>query len=128
MRRKVTRCSMGAILSIAAFWAWIPGAVPDGYGLHACPHHGPLETPDTPAHEGQRDHQAENPSPLPTCAWLADCEACTEVPPDGTGSTVPVRDNGPTGSVVSPSLLTLPLGPRHDLYELHLPNAPPVTA
>lgn len=110
------------------------------YGLHSCPHHdgraapapehGTGSPPSFSEEVGQRvsHRQPGGHSSRGPCTCVGTCHASAQPPvPGADGAAVP-RSDPIRGSSASVTALDHPEGPRHSLFELHLPNAPPLTA
>lgn len=115
-------------------------AGPDVYGLDNCPFHGGHGTAGEPAEgalgHGSGAHSADGSvassdvegSQDQFCMWLVDCHACVESGPQLFAATSHVVTPDHTSyRAVLPARIG-PLGPRHLRFELHQPNAPPLTA
>jgi hypothetical protein len=113
---------------------------PDVYGLDNCPFHGGHgtlgETTAGASDHGGGAHPSDGleassgpqNSQDQFCMWLVDCHACVESGPQLSGPTVHVVTPDHTSyRAVLPARVG-PFGPRHLLFELHQPNAPPLTA
>ena len=115
-------------------------AGPDVYGLDNCPFHGDHgslgATAEGTAHHGNGAHSPNGSvassgpqgSQDQFCMWLVDCHACVEPGPQlfGPATHLATPDHTKYRAVLPPRVG--PLGPRHLRFELHQPNAPPLTA
>jgi hypothetical protein len=124
--RKVTSLTLAASLLVATS--------PDVYGLHQCPFHGG-HSEDGQTQQGHppqsTDFHAETLPGTPSqgiCAWLVDCYACVESAPSLSAPVSIVGSIAPALPIFPAVRVDGPLGPRHQLFELHLPNAPPLSA
>lgn len=130
-----------ASLLLAASFLFATG--PEVFGLLGCPYHGAdgIEAAGAVAVESAYHGHQGNAAPATSsadrgyadqgssdepCGWLADCHVCcVQVSPrvDTVGTLLPSA----VSRVVKESsdAARRPLGPRHGLFELHLPNAPP---
>lgn len=140
MTAKASPFRKAASLVLAASFLFV--TAPDLFGLHGCPYHG-LGSDMAMASEVHIEamlgahHRAATAAPISPdhaeqgsgrpCTWLADCHACCV--------QASVRVDYPSAPFVgavaqmdrrSTDAIGRPLGPRHHLFELHLPNAPPL--
>lgn len=124
--KKVTSLALAASLLVATG--------PDVYGLHQCPFHGEHSggAQAYRAHPpSSADLHAETVPQAPQqgiCAWLVDCYACVESAPSLSSPVSIVGSSVPALPIFPIVGFNGPLGPRHQLFELHLPNAPPLLA
>ena len=114
-------------VSLAAIVPFLVAMGPDLFGVHGCPYHGHAyaETDTVPGHiGGPPTHHEVSPEERP-CTWLVDCHARSGhwLPGPSLSSLLPPYL--PDTAAEIPPYDTGPLGPRHGLFELHLPNAPP---
>lgn len=123
--KSAMRGTLSLLLAVAFMTAG--GMNPDG--VHDCPLHRAESAPHE-TRAGISDHadpgtaSRHSPSDGP-CRCVGDCHrsAVTPVHPPERGWT-PVT-TAPPSTADSPSPLPTVRGPRHLLFELHLPNAPP---
>lgn len=110
--------------------AFLSATGPDVYGVHDCPYHGHSEAAAASSDGEHGDTSGEHHSPESDqpCTWLVDCHASVEsslyVSPAKSYVSAPIVER----STSVPSEESVVWGPRHLLYELHLPNAPPARA
>lgn len=134
------RSATGGLLrfAVVATFAWAAGT--DAYGSEACLHHDAVpdagghgyHVPDAyveahPVAESSDHHSEEGHGDGP-CTCITHCQA-----PGGDLSlpaavNAVVRAPDIAVSMEPPVLRSAVLGPRHHLFELHLPNAPPIPA
>lgn len=132
------------VVSLALAASFLFVTAPDAFGIHGCPYHGfgdvatvaemhpgmvhgtehaGTETAElASAYQGDQGSGSGQP-----CTWLADCHACcvqASVRIDSP-ATLPATPVQRVARQVTESAQP-PLGPRHGLFELHLPNAPPL--
>lgn len=133
------------IASLVLASSFLFATAPDTFGLHGCPYHGmaadvatasevSLEVANQTPHDGAAmaahaaaEHGSPDSDSGRPCTWLADCHACCMQAPvqvDYPSAPLP----GAVARVDRQSMDTVqgPMGPRHQLFELHLPNAPPL--
>lgn len=130
---------LGCLLILGAFLGATEG---QALGLKPCPYHDAVpesheaDDPEPPAPEeaslhslGDSDVAAQHPShPKGPCTCLDDCHVGTSsaaAPTDTSLLAASPLPLVPASTLRSDGSLR---GPRHHLFELHLPNAPPSTA
>ena len=117
----------GRLLSLGLSALLLLAGRPDAYGLHQCAHH-PSRAPSGQAVHDASDagHPESGRAPAGSCSTVVDCPVCLGWSPRFPGSAARIQE--PVDQLVAervdPALC--PLGPRHLLFELHLPNAPPL--
>lgn len=134
--RLIRSASRGALrlVIVATFW-WAAGM--DAYGSEPCSHHDAVsvaQSGELHAPEGSSEpHEAQSPSDADghtdhddgPCTCITHCQT-----PGGDVSLTPATGAALEQPDISsghhrPILGSVVLGPRHHLFELHLPNAPP---
>lgn len=125
-------------LLLTAAFLLAGGAGP--YGAHACPMHGKdAKTADSAAsagvlHRGAGDADgstaaASGPEAgTRTCLCLGNCHATAATPVHGSVRSAARASADVALGALSPLPDHLVSGPRHLLFELHRPNAPPLTS
>jgi hypothetical protein len=131
------------VASLVLASSFLFATAPDMFGLHGCPYHGiaadvatasevHLEATHQRQHDGvamaaHADHGSSESGSGGPCTWLVDCHACcvqASVPINYPTAPIAIAVAGVDGH--SAVATRRPLGPRHKLFELHLPNAPPL--
>lgn len=100
---------------------------PDAYGLHQCAHHPSSAPSDHAVHDtSDAGHPESGRAPAGSCSKVVDCHVCLGWGPRFPGSAARILEpvDQLVADLVDPA--RCPLGPRHLLFELHLPNAPPL--
>lgn len=97
------------------------------YGLHGCPRHG-AEGPTPGAHPvaAASVHHPSTSAPAP-CRCVGDCHESAVTPHHVSGDEPRGATGTPTFETDQGAPRPSVRGPRHLLFELHLPNAPPLS-
>lgn len=112
------------LLHLVCAVAFVAAAGATSYGLHGCPHHDPGGAPPPAAGHVLLDADAHGDRPAGPCACVGNCHATAATPVHPPAADVPGAARGATYPTAAPPRHVV-RGPRHALFELHLPNAPP---